>query len=36
MMYEDRYGNVLFPEDVEAMEPWEVRARGIHVSEIYQ
>ena len=33
MLYEDRYGNLLMPEEIEALSPWEIDELGIHLME---
>jgi hypothetical protein len=35
MMYEDSSGNILMPEEVEELSPWEIEERRIHVSSAY-
>ena len=35
MMYEDKNGRLLMPEEVEEYSPWEIDDMRIHVSETY-
>ncbi len=35
MLYEDRFGNLLLPEEVEEMSPWEVEDLNVHISNVY-
>ena len=35
MLYEDRFGNLLMPEEVEELSAWEIEDLRIHVSDIY-
>jgi len=35
MLYEDKYGNLLMPEEVEDMSPWEIDELRVHVSDSY-
>jgi len=30
-MYEDRYGNLMHPDEVDALSPHEIEERGFHV-----
>jgi hypothetical protein len=34
MLYEDKYGNLLMPEQVEEMSPWEIDDLQIHVAKM--
>lgn len=31
MLYEDKFGNLMHPEDVEALSPYEIEERRFHV-----
>lgn len=31
MLYEDKTGRIMVPEEVEEMSPWEIEEMGIHV-----
>jgi len=31
MMYEDKRGRLLHPDDVDMLSPWEIEELGIHV-----
>ncbi len=31
MMFEDRFGNLLMPDEVEGLALWEIEEKGIHV-----
>lgn len=33
MIFMDREGNYLLPDQVDEMSPWEIDERGIHVAE---
>ena len=33
MLFEDAYGNLLHPEQVDELGIWEIEERGIHVWE---
>jgi len=33
MLFEDIHGNLLHPEEVDKLSPWEIEERGIHVWE---
>ncbi len=35
MLYEDKNGTLLMPEEVEELFAWEIEDREIHVSESY-
>lgn len=36
MLYEDKFGHLLMPDDVEELSPWEIEELSIHVSRVYQ
>ena len=36
MLYEDKYGNIRMPEEVEEMAIWEIEELEIHVTENLQ
>jgi hypothetical protein len=31
MMYEDKYGNILFENEVDELSPWEIEEKEIHI-----
>jgi hypothetical protein len=31
MLFEDKEGRILLPDDVDEMSPWEIEERGVHV-----
>lgn len=33
MIYEDKYGNVMTPEEAEMLQPYEIDELGLHISE---
>lgn len=33
MIYEDKNGRIMMPEEVEELSLWEIKDLGIHVSE---
>ena len=33
MLYEDKFGNLMYPEDVEALSPYEIEEKCFHVFE---
>jgi hypothetical protein len=35
MLYEDQYGNLLLPEEVDELSPWEIDELKIHISNMY-
>ena len=35
VLYEDKFGNLLLPEEVEEMAPWEIDELRVHISELY-
>jgi len=36
MLFEDRFGNLLMPDQVEGLSAWEIEDLKIHVSRLYQ
>ena len=34
MLYEDRFGRLLFPDDIEELFAWEIDELGIHESKL--
>ena len=34
MLYQDRYGNLLHPDEVDELQPFEIEEKGIHVAEV--
>ena len=34
LLFEDKRGAVLVPQEIDMMEPWEIEERGIHVFDI--
>lgn len=36
MLYEDKFGNLLNPEEVDDLSPWEIEELRIHISNMYQ
>ena len=36
MLYEDNDGNLLLPEEVEELSPFEIEERGFHVIEEFR
>jgi len=35
MLFEDKDGQLLLPEEVDELSPWEIEARKIHIAELY-
>ena len=33
MLYEDKFGNLMHPDEVEALSPWEIDDLKLHVYE---
>lgn len=33
MLYEDKKGRLLMPEEVEELSPWEIDELGIHIAD---
>lgn len=36
VLYEDKHGRLLMPEEVDELSPWEIEEMRIHISEMYQ
>ena len=34
MLFEDSKGNLLMPEEVDELSPWEIEERGIHLADM--
>jgi hypothetical protein len=33
MLFEDNYGNIFHPDEIDELSPWEIEEKGIHVYE---
>ena len=36
MLYEDKHGRLLMPEEVDELSPWEIEEKRIHISDMFQ